>query len=212
MFLDTGWPGMMFHRGHLPDLPARGGPTYARKSWGKRNPMARLGQVAFTLAGREARFAKPERRLSPSILEEWGIDGIIGVQVFAAVASYLYFRAPDEVCFSGPPCISADKLWISTSVGDTALDTFVDTGATRTLIFDGSVRANALVLPGGRAVAAETPTAYVVNHHYGGAIVDGRAAGAVLGWQTLRTLDWDWDLCGGTVKFGRDDSEDSAED
>lgn len=205
VFWDTGWPNLALAPSALPSLPRATRPAVARNVWSRPLTMIPLEPVEYVIAGRSARFAKPERiPESMFVLDHASLAGIAGVGAISRVASRLDFTAPDNLCLAGPPCSSAPKPWVEAQMGAANLSTFVDSGALETTVLIPGAEGHSLLLPGGVTVKPTVSLAGAVRaKKYRSAVFDGRQADAVLGWRTLRELDWTWSICTGTITFSQ---------
>ena len=203
VFWDTGWPNLALAPATLPALPRSARPSVTRNIWSRPVAMIPLEPVDYVIAGRTARFSKPERiPESMFVLDHASLAGIAGVGALSRLASRLDFTAPDALCLSGPPCDSAPKPWVEAQMGGVRLNTFVDSGALETTVLRPEAEGDSLSLPGGVTVKPTVSLPGAVRaKKYSSAVFDGRQADVVLGWKTLRGLDWTWSICTGAVTF-----------
>lgn len=200
---DTGWPNLVLAPAALPALPHSTRSAVVRNIWSRPMQMIPLEPVEYVIAGRSGSFPKPERLPeSMFVLDHASLAGIAGVGAISRVASRLDFTAPDNLCLAGPPCTSAPKPWVEAQMGAENLSIFVDSGVLETTVLIPGAEGHSILLPGGVTVKPTVSlTGPVRAKKHRSAVFDGRQADAVLGWKTLRGLDWTWSICTGAVSF-----------
>lgn len=165
------------------------------------------------LGGRTGTIPLVEREAeAKEYMAFYGLDGVAGLQVITGLASRLHFEPPGTARLSGRPCPGTyEKVYVAGSVEGTPVSIFVDTGAFASHLFRQGLASDLLTLPDGTVVQADRLTEAQVQAQYGGGVMDGRRIDGVLGWRTLRTLEWTLDACTQGLTLGPDPG-DSAED